>query len=71
MLTGTLPFWHDEMMPLLNMHMQAPPEPPRARNANIPAQLEALVLAMLNKRPDDRPQSCSQIAAWLISEFPQ
>lgn len=69
MLTGTLPFWHDELMPLLNMHLQQAPLSPRALNAAVPPALEALILAMLNKRPDDRPQSCSQIATWLVSEF--
>jgi serine/threonine-protein kinase len=65
MFTGTLPFVHAELMPLLVMHVTERPEPPRKRNPAIPAALEALVLKLLEKLPAKRPQSCREIAAQL------
>jgi len=37
------------------MHLRAVPPPPSEHWPDIPAQLEALLLAMLEKHPDDRP----------------
>jgi serine/threonine-protein kinase len=65
MFTGQLPFDHDELMPLLMMHVSRPPAPPRSHNPRIPPALEALILRLLAKSPADRVQSCRELAASL------
>jgi serine/threonine protein kinase len=57
MFAGSLPFIHDEMMPLLLMHMTETPQPPIERNAKIPKPLNELILRLLEKDPAMRVQS--------------
>ena len=48
------------------MHVQREPEPPSARaELQIPAGLEALILACLAKDPADRPQTADAVRARL------
>jgi eukaryotic-like serine/threonine-protein kinase len=63
--TGSVPFAHEELMPLLMMHVNDTPEPPRARNPEIPATLERLILRLLAKDPAARVQSCGELRAEL------
>lgn len=64
LLTGSLPFDHEESMPLLMMHLNdQPPTPSTLRD--LPTGLDDLVLAMLEKSPRDRPRSCAAVAAEL------
>ncbi len=53
--TGQLPFRHAELVPLLMMHVQQAPEPPRRLNPACPAEFEQLILELLAKRADQRP----------------
>ena len=63
LLTGQLVFTGDTPMKLLMQHAQAIPDPPSARTElPIPAELDALVLACLAKKPSDRPQSARQLS---------
>ncbi len=39
----------------------APAVPPRARNPEIPPGLEALILQLMSKQPDDRPASAGEV----------
>jgi serine/threonine-protein kinase len=50
-----LPFDGDSAVEVLAMHLHAAPPPPRELWPDIPRPLEALLLAMLAKQPDDRP----------------
>jgi eukaryotic-like serine/threonine-protein kinase len=54
MFTGTLPFQHDELMPLLMMHVNQAPRSPREWNPAIPEDLEAVILKLLEKDPARR-----------------
>ncbi len=65
MFTGTLPFMHEEMMPLLMMHLTQTPAPPSERNPKIPPALNDLVLRLLEKDPTARIQGCRELAAEL------
>src|SRR5207253_9210070 len=58
MFTGKVPFNHPELVPLLMMHVNSPPEPPRKLNPSIPESLEAVILRLLAKDPAQRVQSC-------------
>ncbi len=62
MFTGELPFMHEEMMPLLMMHLTQTPTPPSERNPKIPPALNDLVLRLLEKDPKMRLQSCRELS---------
>ncbi len=59
--TGQLPFRHAELVPLLMLHVQQPPEPPRKKNPGCPVEVERLVLELLAKRAEDRPKSAKEV----------
>jgi hypothetical protein len=73
MLTGRVPFEGD-IASVLAQHVRKPPPPPRkvAPDNQIPPKLERLVLAMLAKKPDDRPDKMGDISTELarISQKP-
>jgi serine/threonine-protein kinase len=54
MFTGRKPFVHDNLVALLQMHLTAPPEPPRHYAPQLPAALEAVILNLLRKDPAER-----------------
>lgn len=62
MFTGRVPFNHAELVPLLMMHVNNAPEPPRKVNPSIPPGLEAVILKLLAKDPAQRIQSCRDLA---------
>jgi len=62
MCTGRVPFAGKELIDLLRRQLREPPRPPRELNPRLPAQLEALVLALLEKDPADRPQDANEVA---------
>ena len=63
MLTGNLPFVADKSVELMRMHVQDPvPRPSSQRKGRwIPPVLDQLVLSMLAKSRDDRPQSMAEV----------
>jgi serine/threonine-protein kinase len=63
LLTGHLVFEGDTPLQTILKHLQHPPVPPSQRTDRpIPAGLEAVVLACLAKRPEDRPPSAAALA---------
>jgi serine/threonine-protein kinase len=62
MFTGVLPFEHDELMPLLMMHLNQAPRPPREINPDIPEGLEQIILRLMEKKPENRYNSCRELA---------
>ncbi len=54
MFTGRKPFVHDELVPLLQMHLLAPPVPPRQHRPDLPAGLDDAILKLLQKNAADR-----------------
>jgi serine/threonine-protein kinase len=65
--TGVAPFTGNSAM-IMSQHATSTPAPPRGRNPSISADLEAMILALLAKRPDDRPRSGSAVAEVLRRE---
>lgn len=55
LLTGDLPFHENANTSLRAHHLQTPPPSVRARRADIPEEVDALVIAMLAKDPRLRP----------------
>jgi serine/threonine protein kinase/tetratricopeptide (TPR) repeat protein len=67
MLTGTAPFWNEDVMTTLSKHLTDKPVPLRQRvpEHKLPAELDTLVLQMLAKNPAERPQSMAVVEAML------
>jgi tetratricopeptide (TPR) repeat protein len=55
--TGELPFVADDPLSVVSQHIHAPVIPPKTKNGHIPPALEALILDLLRKDPDERPSS--------------
>jgi tetratricopeptide (TPR) repeat protein len=62
MFTGQVPFFHEELVPILMMHVNNRPVPPREKNPHVPAELDAIILRLLAKDPKQRYQSCRELA---------
>jgi serine/threonine protein kinase/tetratricopeptide (TPR) repeat protein len=73
MVTGRLPFTADDPLGVISQHLNAPVVPPSTYNSNLPPALEALILRLMSKDPDDRPQSAAEVLHALdrIYEDPQ
>jgi len=65
--TGLLPFTADDPVAVITQHLHAPIVPPRARNAEIPPTLDALIVRLLSKDPQDRPNSATEVLQILDS----
>jgi len=62
MFTGQVPFFHEELVPILMMHVNNRPVPPREKNPHVPAELDAIIVRLLAKDPRQRYQSCRELA---------
>ena len=71
-LTGQLPFSEHGFMKMLNAHIQKPPPSliAVAPSADIPPELEAIVLKALEKDPDKRFQTVAELSAALRAVVP-
>ena len=67
MLTGTCPFWHEDVLTTITKHITDKPQPLRQRapELDIPEKMETMVLQMLEKNPAERPQSMAVVEAML------
>ena len=61
MATGKLPFVADSPVSVAIMQVKNTPRPPRELNPNIPVGLEQVILGAMEKNPDNRFQSASQM----------
>ena len=59
MLTGQPPFPGDDAVSIISQHLHADPVPPSRHNPDVPEALDRAVLALLAKRPEDRPASAA------------
>ena len=57
--TGELPFINDDPLAVISQHIHTSVVPPRARIAEIPSRLDALIVQLMSKAPDDRPNSAA------------
>ncbi|MEZ4393980.1 MAG: serine/threonine-protein kinase [Polyangiales bacterium] len=55
LFTGRVPFEHEELMALLMAHVKQPPPSPASLRPDLPADLDALILQLLEKDPANRP----------------
>lgn len=62
LLTGVPPFQGRSTVEVCSQHLHTPPVPPSQRlGTPVPAELEALLLACLAKKPEQRPQSAREL----------
>jgi serine/threonine-protein kinase len=62
MLTGVVPFWHENTIAIFEQHLLVEPPDPSARRPDTPLRLALLVREMLAKDPGARPQTMEEIA---------
>ncbi len=65
--TGSVPFTGSSIS-IMSQHFSVEPEKPRVRNRLISAELEAIILSLMAKKPDGRPASGSIVAQSLMAE---
>jgi serine/threonine protein kinase len=61
LLTGQPPFATDLPAAVLHQHVNTQPRPPSDANSRVSPTLDALVMQMLAKAPDARPQSAGEV----------
>jgi serine/threonine-protein kinase len=61
MLLGAPPFVSEGFGELVNMHLNVAPRPPRSERPDIPEPVEALVMRMLSKAPDQRQADMTEV----------
>ncbi|MEM1414124.1 MAG: protein kinase [Myxococcota bacterium] len=68
MLAGRAPYEDSTFMGILNQHMTAPPPTVTSLNpaAGVPDEVDAVLVACLAKRPEERPQSMGELADRLL-----
>jgi eukaryotic-like serine/threonine-protein kinase len=64
-LTGRRPFVADTPFAILRKHLAEDPPPPSALQPAIPAELDALVLRLLSKRPEERYATAEELVVAL------
>jgi serine/threonine-protein kinase len=65
MLVGQPPFVSEGFGDLVNMHLNVPPAPARSKRPEIPLALDAIVMKMLSKNPEERYAEMSEFQAAL------
>ncbi|WP_308188923.1 serine/threonine-protein kinase [Streptacidiphilus sp. ASG 303] len=70
MLCGEPPFRAPTALGVLHRHADDPPVPLRELRPEVPAALEALVLALLAKQPRDRPADAQEVYRLLLPLLP-
>jgi tetratricopeptide (TPR) repeat protein len=70
LLSGTVPFAGGSALGTLHRHLHEPPVPLRRLRPEVPEPLEALVLRLLAKDPQDRPADAQQVHRALLPLLP-
>lgn len=65
--TGTPPFDLDDTWAVLVGHRDTEPEPPSGRRADLPGYLDRIILDLLAKRPEQRPDDARELARRIIA----
>ncbi len=63
MLTGEVPFDADSSVGVAMKHVTEPPRPPREKNPEVPEALDAVVMKLLQKKPEDRYPGAAELVA--------
>ena len=63
MLTGEVPFEADSAVGVAMKHVTEVPRPPREKNPDLPAGLDAVAMKLLQKKPEDRYSGAAELVA--------
>mgnify|MGYP000748405366 CR=1 FL=1 len=61
MVTGRPPFLGDDTVAIISQHINTAPVAPTWHNPEVPRALEALIMRLLAKNPDERPESAAAV----------
>jgi tetratricopeptide (TPR) repeat protein/archaellum biogenesis ATPase FlaH len=61
MVTGRPPFVGDDSVAIIGQHINTPPVSPAWHRADLPPALETLIMQLLEKDPEKRPESASVV----------
>ncbi|MEU8031902.1 serine/threonine-protein kinase [Streptomyces sp. NPDC049099] len=64
--TGAPPFDLEDAWAVLIGHRDTPPRPPREQRPELPVHLEDVILTLLAKRPEERPQDAGELVRRLL-----
>ena len=67
MVTGRPPFVGDDSVAIIGQHINTPPVSPTWHRADLPPALETLIMQLLEKDPEKRPQSAAVVLQALES----
>ncbi|MFH8346271.1 protein kinase [Streptomyces sp. NPDC018045] len=70
LLSGEVPFAGSTALGVLHRHLYEPPVPVRRLRADVPGELEALVLRLLGKDPQERPADAQEVYRALVPLLP-
>ncbi|XXF79617.1 serine/threonine-protein kinase [Myxococcaceae bacterium GXIMD 01537] len=70
LFTGQLPFRHSQPVPLMFLHVQQAPVPPRTLCPQLPEAVERVILKLLEKKPEDRYRSAAELRVALRALWP-
>lgn len=59
--TGRRPFSGDDPLTVISQHIHAPVVPPQRYNPNIPDDLQAIILRLMAKQPEERYQEAGEV----------
>ncbi|MEE8370162.1 MAG: protein kinase, partial [Dehalococcoidia bacterium] len=65
MVTGKAPFTGEDAVSLISQHISTAPVAPSYHNSQVPRSLEALIMRLLAKAPEERPASAAEVATEL------
>ena len=65
MVTGQPPFRGNDLLSVIAQHVNAPLEAPSKRLAGVAPELDALIVKLLAKNPDDRPRDAAAVRTLL------
>ena len=68
MVTGRAPFLGDDPVAIISQHINTAPVAPSWHNPEVPRALESLVLRLLAKDPNERPESAAAIPEALAGD---
>jgi class 3 adenylate cyclase len=67
MLSGQPPFPGDDAVSIISQHLHADPVTPSRHNPEVPEALDRVVLALLAKRPEERPANAAEAREGMLA----
>ncbi|MCK4386285.1 MAG: protein kinase, partial [candidate division Zixibacteria bacterium] len=69
LVTSKLPFFSDDPVKIVSGHLEQLPVPPQDLNPRVDESLNQLILNLLEKSPNQRPQSASEVKEFVTGQL--